>query len=291
MKIYSHPIFRVQGRDFPGREHPDRLEGLSITVQNAEHAFSEDDEESADYIEQIGELHDYVEDLRHRGHDYRSIDEEGETFVDRLSYRAAMAAAITSIHAAEERGFALVRPPGHHAHQDKTHGFCLLNNMAIAAKHLIKNGERVLVLDVDVHHGCGTEELLQNEKDAYMISMYSKGLWPSEEHFVHARNCLHIPLEGVVNDKRYGRVLTEQVMPKIETFNPTVIGVSLGLDTFADEQYGWQLTKKAIKNLRRCIDRKDLFGVLEGGYTCDAVRRGVLSFTNDPEKTAISSLP
>lgn len=278
MNVYSHPLFSVQGRDFPGPEHPDRFIHLRRRIEQGERAYNKGDEDNADLQTRIEAAHSYAEELRFRGGGIRAIDHEGETFIDRLSYRTACAAVATSIYAAEARGFALVRPPGHHAHHSFTHGFCLFNNMAIATRALLENGERVLVLDLDVHHGCGTEELLEGQEDARMISLYQKDIWPKDEHYTYAENCIHLPLEGKVDDRKYMGIFQREVLPKIEEWDPTVIGVSLGLDTFIEESYGWKLTVQSIREIKRMLGRWQMFGILEGGYTPGAIRAGVTAF-------------
>ena len=154
--------------------------------------------------------------------------------------------------------------------------------MAIATKNLLENGERVLVLDLDVHHGCGTEELLAEEKEAHIISLYQKNIWPEQNHFLYADNCTHIPLDGKVNDEKYIQAFKERVLPEIEAWDPSIIGISLGLDTFAEEQFGWELTKDTIKTIRELVKRREIFGILEGGYTKQAVQEGVSAFLEDP---------
>lgn len=285
MQVYSHPIFNIQGRDFPGVEHPNRLSRVWNLMQLAERVYSRDDDQDPEIRSRIEDLHNYIDSIHFTGPGYTSIDEEKETFIDRLTYRAAITAAVTSMHAAEAEGFALVRPPGHHAHADYTHGFCIFNNMALAVNQLINNGERVLVLDIDIHHGCGTEELLEKEKDAKMISLYQRGTkrdWPKKDHFSYAENCQHIPLIGEMNDKRYCKIIDEQVLPSIEKYNPEIIGVSLGLDTFQGELYGWNLTEKSLSHIRKRLKGRRIFGILEGGYTEKALEYGIEAFLEDP---------
>ncbi len=281
MEIYSHPLFLEQGKANPGKEHPERLSLLEDIVFSSEHIFSLGDEEDPELLARIEAMHSYREDLQFQDAG-EAIDDEKETFVDSLAYKAACAGVATSIYAAEAHGFALVRPPGHHAHRELTHGYCLFNNMALAAKTLLENGERVLVLDLDVHHGCGTEELLADEEDACMISIYQKNIWPEANHFAYAQNCTHIPLSGRIRDAEYLHIFEKQVLPEIEEWNPSVIGVSLGLDTFSDEQFGWELTAHAIKRIRQLLKRKQLFAILEGGYTEQAVFDGVCAFLKEP---------
>src|SRR3989344_5976540 len=148
MNVYSHPLFYIQGSGFPGPEHPDRLMGLRGIIEHAERAYSKADENDADLLAKIESVHSYVDSLRISRGRQTTVDAEEETFIDYQSFRTACAAVATSIYAAEAHGFALVRPPGHHAHRDFTHGFCLLNNMAIATKHLMECGEKGLVLDL-----------------------------------------------------------------------------------------------------------------------------------------------
>ncbi len=283
MQIYSHRLFFTQGAQFPGREHPNRLEDCTSFLRDAECVFTSGDEDDPSFLDKISSLHEYLEDLHFsekRG--FAPIDEEEETFIDRLSYKTAIAAAMTSIYAAEARGFALVRPPGHHAHRSFTHGYCLLNNMALATKQLLENGERVLVLDLDVHHGCGTEELLENERDAFMISLYQKKIWPEDTHYTYADNCLHLPLEGRVRDREYLEAFQSRVVPAIETFKPSIIGVSLGLDTFDDEQFAWELSTQSILEIRKALQKYQMFGVLEGGYEAENVSKGIKAFVEEP---------
>ena len=147
--------------------------------------------------------------------------------------------------------------------------------MAIATKHLLEQGERVLVLDLDIHHGCGTEELLEEEKNAHIISLYQQGIWPGDKHYTFAANCTHLPIEGTVDDKRYLNILREQVLPEIDAWNPTRIGVSLGFDTFIGEQFGWNLTAETIRTIKKMLKERSTFAILEGGYTPSAVRAGI----------------
>ncbi|MBI5797747.1 hypothetical protein HZA98_02480 [Candidatus Woesearchaeota archaeon] len=281
MQIYSHPLFLAEGNNFPGKETPRRLEDLEEHVLSSERAFNRGDEEDPELLERITSVHSYLDDLRVIGPQVETIDEEEETHTDRLSYRTAIAAVATSILAAEMEAFALVRPPGHHAHKDKAHGFCLLNNMAIAALYCAEQGKKVLVLDVDVHHGCGTEEILAGEECAKMISLYKRELWPGKKDFTYAKNCTHLAMGGAMNNKRFLKIIQERVMPEIYAWKPDIIGVSLGLDTFADEQFGWELDEHAITTLRETLKPYRIFGILEGGYISESIYRGVQAFTKD----------
>ena len=186
-----------------------------------------------------------------------TIDNEDETFFDRNTFRAAYLAVANSLEAAKnasiEGTFALVRPPGHHAHRDYTHGFCIFNNMAIVAKYLSHRRERVLVLDLDIHHGCGTEELLEAERNVNMVSIYQKNIWPGNEHYKFARNCVHIPLDNKVNDERFQRIIQRNVVRQLNRVQPSVVGISLGIDTFDEENLGWKLTTDSIIKLQEIL--------------------------------------
>lgn len=285
MQVYSHPIFATQGSDFPGMENPQRIKNVWPLINESERVYSREYDSDPHTLSQIEEVHRYLEELKYRGPGYIAIDDEEETFIDRLSYRTAIAAVVTSIYAAEAEGFALIRPPGHHAHKDYTHGFCLLNNMALTAKHLLKNGERVLILDLDIHHGCGTEDILQKENDVKMISLYqreTKRDWPASDHFIYAQNCTHIPLIGEINDTKYMHVFDEQVLPQIKSFEGSIIGISLGLDTFENEVFGWHLTEKTLKHIRQRLKGQRLFALLEGGYKPRTIQKGLEAFLQDP---------
>lgn len=180
--------------------------------------------------------------------------------------------------------FAAMRPPGHHAETDKQMGFCLFGNVAIAAKHALERHglARVAVVDFDVHHGNGTQDLLWDEARALFVSSHQMPLWPGsgrpEENGAHG-NVLNVPLasdsRGDVMRKAYERV----VFPALDNFKPELLLISAGFDAHADDplaglnwvedDFVWLTEQLCDVADRHCAGR--VVSTLEGGYDLQAL--------------------
>jgi len=203
---------------------------------------------------------------------------DGDTPLSAQSYDAACYAVGGAVKASEVGGFALVRPPGHHAFASRGSGFCIFNNMAIAALKAAGEGKRVFILDIDIHHGNGTQSLVQGREGVKFLSIHQNPLYPgsglrSEE------NCVNIPLPPGTGDEEYIKVLDSQVKKELEGFGPDLIGVSVGFDAFGKD-VGWvagndfRLTAKTYKHLRDMLEPYDWFATLEGGYNPESILEG-----------------
>jgi len=186
-------------------------------------------------------------------------------------------------------GFVVTRPPGHHALADRAMGFCLLNNVAIAAAGLLTQGERVLIVDWDVHHGNGTEQIFWDEPNVLYVSTHQWPLFPgsgsaSEVGGRHAigRN-VNIPLPPGATGDVLLRALDDIAAPVIEEFDPTWVLVSAGFDAHrADPMAEFQLTSGDFAIAASWVGqfaprpgRLSLF--LEGGYDLDALRSSIFA--------------
>ncbi len=202
-----------------------------------------------------------------------------DTPVSQDSYRAACIAVGAAIDASKCGGFALVRPPGHHAFPDRGSGFCVFNNMAIAALKLAKDGKKVFILDIDVHHGNGTEEIVLDRGDIKFLSTHQIPLYPGSGLGNRGKNVVNLPLPPGTCDEEYASILEYKVRPEIESFKPDVIGVSAGFDAHGLDR-GWvggnalELTAKAYKAVKGLISPYDHFVVLEGGYNPKSILEG-----------------
>jgi len=223
---------------------------------------------------------------------------DADTYFVENSYDVAMKAVMASINAAENAlnkndSFALIRPPGHHARYNKGMGFCLLNNISIAANHLTEKGvKKVLILDLDCHHGNGTQEIFYKRSDVYYISLHQYPLYPGTgseneigegEGMNYTRN---IPLKPYTDDDTYLKKL--EIFKNIAIkYDPEVILVSMGYDTYINDPLttmnitieGYYRIAKFIKDTAREIGVGVGF-FLEGGYNLEGLPLGVLETIN-----------
>jgi acetoin utilization deacetylase AcuC-like enzyme len=219
---------------------------------------------------------------------------DAETVVSRHSFKAALYAAggVESAVEAVMRGevsatFALVRPPGHHATREQAMGFCLFNNMAVGAAHALDRYGlgRVLILDFDVHHGNGTQDIFSSESRVCYISVHQSPLYPGSG-YVDERgvgNMFNIPLPPGCGDDEYEHIYDEIVIPLGRRFSPQLILVSAGFDAhWADSLAsmclsitGYAEITRRIKALAdECCGGKVVFS-LEGGYNPAALAGSV----------------
>lgn len=191
-----------------------------------------------------------------------------------------------------ESVFCATRPPGHHATSDRAMGFCLFNQVAIAAIHARKKRdiERVAIVDFDVHHGNGTQDIARGRDGIFFISTHQSPLYPGsgmvEENL--DSNILNVPLPGGTGHRTYKKVFTEQVLPALEAWQPQLLLVSAGFDAhqgdplagmaLTDDTYYWlgqQLQEIAGKY---CEGR--LLSTLEGGYNLGILPGSLSAYLN-----------
>lgn len=210
--------------------------------------------------------------------------------VARLAAGAVIGAVDAVLSARADNALAIVRPPGHHATAERAMGFCLLNNVAIAARHAQLAGgiEKVLILDYDVHHGNGSNDIFYADPSVCFISIHQSPYYPGtgdmEEVGAGAGHgyTLNIPLAGGHGDASYWQLFDEVVRPAVERFDPDLMLISAGFDAhWVDPLASMQLTLGGYDHLaRECIELAErlcdgrIVFVMEGGYDLPALANG-----------------
>ena len=254
--------------------------------------------------EQLRRIHtegliDFVKAVSERG---GGLLDQGDTYATTGSYdlaRLAVGGTCTAVdeimNGRAQNGFALVRPPGHHAESDHISGFCLFNNVAAAARQaqMVHGAQRVLILDFDVHHGNGTQEIFFEDDTVLFISMhlYAPYFYPGIGgfHEVGTRQgrgyTLNVPFPPGVGDAGYLRALNDFIRPVVSRFCPEIILISAGFDAHWQDPLamaglsltGYALLVQTLINMAdEVCDGRILF-VLEGGYQHDVLTYGIVN--------------
>jgi acetoin utilization deacetylase AcuC-like enzyme len=220
---------------------------------------------------------------------------DADTHVSHGSLHAALRGVGGACHAVDlvmqdtaQNAFVSMRPPGHHAERATPMGFCLFGTVAIAARHAMEHHglQRVAVVDFDVHHGNGTQDLLWDEQRAFFVSSHQMPLWPgtgkADERGAFG-NVMNIPLPPGTDGAKFRQIYEDTVLPQLDRFAPELVLVSAGFDAHRDDplaqldlledDFAWVTGALCDIAARHCSGR--LISVLEGGYDLEALSRSV----------------
>ena len=231
------------------------------------------------------------------GADFSQLDADTSTSAD--SYQVALLAAGSAVSLVDQitqekidSGFALIRPPGHHAESNKAMGFCLFNNIAVTAEWAIREdlAQRVTIVDFDVHHGNGTQEIFYSRSDVLYLSTHQYPFYPGTGHFSETGAgpgqgfTANFPISAGTGDHFYCTLFRDLLLPIVRQFDPQLILVSAGYDGHRDDPLaGMNLSTEgfgALVNLLNDVAGEICGGrilyLLEGGYNLTALCEAVL---------------
>ena len=279
-----------------GEGHPERPERLVAVEAGVADAGLEPRlaraEAPAASREQLLRAHDaaYVDALEKLAPAHGLVQLDPDTAMNPYTLPAALRAAGAGvlgtdlvIAGASESAFCSVRPPGHHAERARAMGFCFFNNVAVAAAHALERHglKRVAIVDFDVHHGNGTEDIFRDDPRVLMVSTFQHPFYPGSGVEGRSERMVNVPLPAGAGSEEFRAAVTQEWLPALERFEPEMLFVSAGFDGHRDDamamlrlvesDYAW--VTERVRTVAERFARGRIVSMLEGGYHLPALAR------------------
>jgi acetoin utilization deacetylase AcuC-like enzyme len=282
------------GSDHP--ECPERLHAINdqlIASGLLDHLIHYDAEQASK--EQLTQVHttEYVKWVFQQAPTEGLIHLDGDTAMNKFTLSAALHAAGAAVQAVDlvmagdvENAFCCIRPPGHHAGRSGASGFCIFNNVAVAAAHAIKHHQlnRVAILDFDVHHGDGTEDIFHDNPQVMLCSTFRHPFYPYTGAESGNDHIINVPLAARTSGTEFREAVTQYWLPALDRFQPEFLLISAGFDAHYEDDMGGLALKEAdylwmtetLKQVAKKHAQGRIVSVLEGGYALHALGRCVM---------------